>query len=423
MLEHRRDANSHERGADVGRCCQTHRMTGTDQTQSPVPLPGHRHGHPHDHPGALSLGPGRSAQPFRCGVVPPYLLEHLAAVEDPRFKAAAEAARRSLRLDDPIRSLRFERRTSALPTLPVRAVPGQAAPGLTTRTISDAGQLQRRPGRTVRTEGQPPVADVAVNEAYTGLGDTHDLYWSRYQRDSIDGRGLPLDATVHYGRDYDNAFWDGERMVFGDGDGEVFNRFTISLSVIAHELTHGVTQYSANLAYQGQSGALNESVSDVFGALVEQYAAGQDTRSASWLIGAGLFTEQVQGQALRSMKAPGTAYDDDVLGTDPQPASMDGYIETEDDNGGVHLNSGIPNRAFYLVAEALGGNAWEAPGQIWYDTLTGPHLTENADFATFATATATAAIARYGEGSAEHSAVLAGWNEVGVVFDPLRAAS
>ena len=385
-------------------------MTGTDQTQSPVPFPGHPH---NDQPSR-----GRSAHPVRCGVVPPYILEHLATVEDPRFEAAAEAARRSLRLDEPIRSLRVDRRTSALPTLPVQAVPG-----VTTRTISDAGQLQRLPGRTVRTEGQPPVADVAVNEAYSGLGDTHGLFWSQFQRDSIDGRGLPLDATVHYGRNYDNAFWDGERMVFGDGDGEVFNRFTISLSVIAHELTHGVTQYSADLAYQGQSGALNESVSDVFGALVEQYSAGQDTRSASWLIGAGLFTEQVQGEALRSMKAPGTAYDDDVLGSDPQPASMDGYIETDDDHGGVHLNSGIPNRAFYLVAEAIGGNAWEAPGQIWYDTLTGPNLTATADFATFAAATATAAANRYGAGSVEHDAVLAGWDGVGLGFDPLQAAS
>jgi len=380
-------------------------MTGTDQTQSPVPFPGHSH--------------GRATHPVRCGVVPPYLLERLAAVEDPRFEAAAEAARRSLRVDDPIRSLRFgDRRTSALPTPPARAVPG-----VTTRTISDAGHLQTLPGRVVRTEGQPPVADVAVNEAYTGLGNTHGLYWSQYQRDSIDGRGLPLDATVHYGRDYDNAFWDGERMVFGDGDGEVFNRFTVSLSVIAHELTHGVTQYSANLAYQGQSGALNESVSDVFGALVEQYAAGQNTQAASWLIGEGLFTDQVQGQALRSMKAPGTAYDDDVLGTDPQPASMDGYIETEDDYGGVHLNSGIPNRAFYLVAEAVGGNAWEAPGQIWYDTLTGGNLRANADFASFAAATATVAANRYGAGSTEHDAVLAGWDGVGLGFDPLQAAS
>jgi Zn-dependent metalloprotease len=379
-------------------------MTGTDHYQSPVPIPGR----PPAHAG-------------RCGIVPPYLLSRLAEVDDPRFSAAAEAARRSLRLDEPIRSLRLgERRSTALPALPPRGVPG-----VSSRTISDAGGHQQLPGRVVRVEAQPAVADASVNEAYDGLGATHELYWSQFLRDSIDGRGLPLDATVHYGRDYDNAFWDGERMVFGDGDGEVFNSFTLSLSVIAHELTHGVTQYSANLAYQGQSGALNESVSDVFGALAEQYAAGQDVSAASWLIGAGLFTDQVQGRALRSMKAPGTAYDDDVLGKDPQPGSMSGYIDTDDDYGGVHLNSGIPNRAFYLVAEAIGGNAWEAPGQIWYDALTGQDLTETSDFAAFAAATVTAAISRYGAGSLQHDAVLAGWDGVGVGLglDPLQEAS
>jgi hypothetical protein len=137
-------------------------MTGTDQTQSPVP--------------------------FRCGIVPPYLLARLAEVDDPRFTSAAEAARRSLRVDDPIRSLRLgERRSTALPTQPVQAVPGVSA-----RTISDAGHLQQLPGRVVRVEGQPPVGDVSVNEAYAGLGDTHELYWSQYLRNSIDGRGLPL---------------------------------------------------------------------------------------------------------------------------------------------------------------------------------------------------------------------------------------
>jgi Zn-dependent metalloprotease len=382
-------------------------MTGTDHSQSPVPFSGSASGRHPAHSHAV-----------RCGIVPPYLLARLATVEDPRFSAAAEAARRSLRVDDPIRQLR-----SAAPRTPGPRGVRPTVAGAVLRTISDAHQLQSLPGSIVRTEGTPPVDDVAVNEAYTGLGDTHDLFWSRYQRDSIDGRGLPLDATVHYGRAYDNAFWDGERMVFGDGDGEVFNRFTLSLSVIAHELTHGVTQYSANLVYQGQSGALNESVSDVFGALVEQYAAGQDTASASWLIGAGLFTDEVQGEALRSMKAPGTAYDDDVLGKDPQPASMADYIDTEDDNGGVHLNSGIPNRAFYLVAAALGGNAWEAPGQIWYDTLTGPSLTATASFAGFASATEAAAVARYGQDSAEHAAVRAGWDGVGLTLDPLLAAS
>ncbi len=148
-------------------------------------------------------------------------------------------------------------------------------------------------------------------------------------------------------------------MVFGDGDGQIFQRFTKSVSVIGHELAHGVTQYTANLAYRNQAGALNESMSDVFGVLVEQYLKQESARDASWLIGEGLFTDQVQGAALRSMKAPGTAYDDDVLGKDPQPDSMDTYVRTSADNGGVHINSGIPNKAFYVVArnsEAMRGS-------------------------------------------------------------------
>lgn len=288
-------------------------------------------------------------------------------------------------------------------------------PGESDRTISDAGGQERLPGRRVRAEGQPATNDPAVNEAYDGLGATQSLFWTQFGRDSIDGRGLPMEAAVHYGKQYDNAFWDGERMVFGDGDGEIFNRFTISTSVIGHELAHGVTQFTANLEYQGQSGALNESISDVFGALVEQRAAAQSTNRASWLIGEGLFTDQVEGVALRSMKAPGTAYDDDVLGKDPQPSTMAGYIKTDDDNGGVHLNSGIPNRAFYLVAEALGGNAWETPGRIWYDTLTGAGLGRQSDFAAFAAATASTAANLYGAGGAAHEAVLAAWMTVGVI--------
>ncbi len=270
--------------------------------------------------------------------------------------------------------------------------------------------------RVVRAEGDEPTGDPAVDEAYDGLGATFALFSEVYERNSIDGAGLALDGTVHYGELYDNAFWNGERMVFGDGDGEIFDRFTKSLTVIGHELSHGVVQYTAGLVYRDQSGALNESVADVFGALVEQYQADQTVDDATWLIGEGLFTDQVEGTALRSMKAPGTAYDDDVLGKDPQPAHMDDFIETDDDHGGVHLNSGIPNRAFVLVAEALGGRAWERAGRIWYDTLLSP-ITARIDFAGFAAATHRAATERYGEGSAEAGAVRAGWDGVGVGFD------
>jgi Zn-dependent metalloprotease len=203
-------------------------------------------------------------------------------------------------------------------------------------------------------------------------------------------------------------------MVFGDGDGEVFERFTRSLSVIGHELAHGVTQYSAALVYRNQAGAINESMSDVFGALVEQYVGNQSTAEASWLIGEGLFTSKVEGRALRSMKAPGTAYDDDVLGKDPQPDSMDAYVRTSADNGGVHINSGIPNRAFYLVAEQLGGNAWDSPGRIWYETLTGGALPTGATFTVFARATAAAAAELFGSDSKEHDAVRNAWETVKV---------
>jgi Zn-dependent metalloprotease len=281
--------------------------------------------------------------------------------------------------------------------------------------VSDAGGAETLPGTRVRGEGGPATGDPATDEAYDGLGATWELFHAAYGRDSLDDRGLPLLATVHYGQDYDNAFWDGTQMVFGDGDGEVFNRFTIAVDVIGHELAHGVTELTAGLAYRGQSGALNESISDVFGSLVRQRAAGQSADEADWLIGAGLFTDQVHGVALRSMQAPGTAYDDPQLGKDPQPATMDGYVETTDDNGGVHINSGIPNHAFYLAATAIGGPAWEVAGQVWFDVLTGPGIAADCDFATFAGLTVAAAESRYAVGSRQARAVREAWEQVGVL--------
>ena len=336
---------------------------------------------------------------MRC-FVPPYLLERIAALDD---ETLAQIARRTLERD-------AEHRTARDRQPRVATVRPTSQPH---RTVSTAAGSETLPGTTVRMDGEPPSADDAVDEAYDGLGATFRLYLDVYGRDSLDGRGRALDATVHFGTDYDNAFWNGERMVFGDGDGRLFGRFTRPLTVVGHELTHGVTELTAALTYSGQSGALNESISDVFGALVEQHALGQTADKASWLIGEGLFTSQVHGQALRSMKAPGTAYDDPVLGTDPQPATMSGYVDTQDDNGGVHLNSGIPNHGFYLVAAALGGNAWERAGQVWYDTLTGSRVTHDADFAAFAAATVGAATDRYGEGDVG-SAVREGWRQVGV---------
>ena len=342
-----------------------------------------------------------------CSIVPPYILRRLAAQRSPRFSAVARAAKEALLHVGAVHAGR-----TAAPSAPAGI--RQLEPAPVNRSIFDARSGESLPGQVVRKEGDAATGDPAVDEAYDGLGHTHILYADAFGRNSIDGQGMPLNATVHFGRMYDNAFWDGQQMVFGDGDGEVFERFTRSLSVIGHELAHGVTQFSAGLAYRNQAGAINESVSDVFGALVEQYFRKQTTAEASWLIGEGLFTPQVEGSALRSMKAPGTAYDDDVLGKDPQPDSMDSYVRTRSDNGGVHINSGIPNRAFCLVAQALGGNAWDAPGQIWYETLTGGSLSPTTTFSAFAKATAATAKELFGEESAEHDAVRGAWETVKV---------
>ncbi|WP_368496482.1 M4 family metallopeptidase [Herbiconiux sp. A18JL235] len=381
----------------------------------------------------------RSANARR-SIVPPYLLERIAGADAFGLERAAAAARRSLTADPALRAERWregERQglgdagggrrslTSrsgsgalASPGSAASLIAGEAAErAVPDRTVYDAAGSETLPGRVVRREGAPATGDPAADEAYDGLGATHALLLDAFGRDSIDGKGLPLLASVHYGRDYDNAFWDGDRMVFGDGDGEVFGRFTASLSVIGHELAHGVTQYEAGLVYQGQAGALNESFSDVIGALVEQHRRGQTASEADWLIGAGLFTDAVEGRALRSMLEPGTAYDDDVLGRDPQPADMAGYVDTADDNGGVHLNSGIPNRAFALAAIELGGRAWETVGPVWYDTVGGPLLSPTADFAEFAEATITTAGERYGGRSREVSAIEGAWRTVGVRSD------
>ncbi|QIN77187.1 peptidase M4 family protein [Rubrobacter marinus] len=342
-------------------------------------------------------------------LTPPYLLRRIARNGSP---AQRETATRTLASDGTFRSLRQATPPSRAPDAGVRGV--LEPEGRKRRTIFDVGNTQNLPGRVARTEGEGPSGDAAVDEAYDGLGATYDFFWEVYERDSIDDDGLPLNGHVHFGVDYANAFWDGERMVFGDGDGELFNRFTISLDVMGHELSHGVTQYESGLNYMGQPGALNEHLSDVYGSLVKQYLLGQTAEEADWLIGAGLLTENVDGVALRSMREPGTAFDDEVLGEDPQPAHMDDFVRTFEDNGGVHINSGIPNRAFYLAAAALGGNAWEVAGRIWNATAIDPRLKPDTGFRRFARLTARNAASLYGSGGREEDAVRGAWEGVGI---------
>ncbi|MCX6031190.1 MAG: M4 family metallopeptidase [Chloroflexi bacterium] len=341
--------------------------------------------------------------------LPPYMLREIARNGTPE---QSERAGRTL-----LATAQFRAQRAVLTELPALAKRTLAADKQ--RQVYTADYGSSLPGRLVRGEGNPPAGDAAVDEAYDGSGATYDLYWNVYQRNSIDGNGLRLDSTVHYQRGYDNAFWDGQQMVYGDGDEDLpenqrlFNRFTIALDVIAHELTHGVTQYAAQLNYRDQPGALNESFSDVFGVLVKQRALGQTAAEADWIIGAGLFTPRVHGVGIRSMKAPGTAYDDPVLGKDPQPAHMKDYVQTSEDDGGVHINSGIPNRAFYAVARELGGSAWEKAGRVWYVALR-DRLNATSNFQAAADTTYQIAGELYGANSLEQGAVKTGWGEVGI---------
>ena len=337
-----------------------------------------------------------------CSIVPPYMLENIIRNGDEGQRERALVALQAAA------AVRGERRIVG----GLMALLGARTGGLR-RTIFDARQRTSLPGTLVRSETDGPSSDVAVNEAFDGAGATYDLYKSAYGRNSIDDAGMRLDSTVHYGQSFDNAMWNGRQMVYGDGDGRLFNRFTIAVDVIGHELTHGVTQQTAALDYNDQAGSLNESFSDVFGSLVKQHSLGQTALEADWLIGAGLLTKKVKGIAIRSLKAPGTAYDDPILGKDPQPANFSKYVHTISDNGGVHINSGIPNRAFYLVATHLGGNAWERAGRIWYLTLT-RKLRANATFQVCADDTFAAAGELFGPSSVEQKAVSVAWKEVGI---------
>ncbi len=335
-----------------------------------------------------------------CSFIPPHLLQALAERGNERQR---EQAIHDLELSAQIRGERqaFAGVKAALPT------------GTKRRAVYDAQHLRDLPGRLIRGESGKPSKDDAVNEAFDGAGATYDFYDKVFDRSSVDGRGMRLESSVHFARAYSNAMWNGQQMIYGDGDGKLFMRFTRSLEVIGHELTHGVTQFSAGLVYRDEPGALNESFSDVFGILVKQFTLKQTAAKADWLIGADLLGPRFHGAAVRSMKAPGTAYDDKLLGKDPQPGHMRHYVHVRADNGGVHVNSGIPNHAFYLLATALGGKAWETAGRIWYTTLTAK-LRATATFQECADATWQVAGELHGRNSEPQHAVAAAWKGVGI---------
>jgi Zn-dependent metalloprotease len=266
------------------------------------------------------------------------------------------------------------------------------------------------PGRLVIDEGQRATNNPIAQAAHDGAKKVYDYYFTKFKRDSIDGRGMPLVSTVNYGasaRDAENAAWIGEaqQMIYGDG-GRIFNPLPYGLDVVGHEFTHGVINTTADLVYEGQSGALNESMADVFGALIDR---------GNWTIGEQVVkSPPFPTPVLRSLSDPNLGYYDprDPLQGVGQPAHMREYanlpITRRADNGGVHINSGIPNHAAYLTAQAIGPDKTE---QIYYRALT-QYMTPRSNFLQAANALARAAADLYG--NAEVQAVRNAWGQIGI---------
>lgn len=286
----------------------------------------------------------KTIQGVVCGAIPPHMMKEVASHGDDETRDIMASTLQHT-------ALIAERRLVAPPTGP------DNAPGRKKILVYNGRHRQKLPGTLAISTARPGRStDRSVREAFEGAVRIWDFLRRVFNRESIDDRGMPIVSTVHYSQGFDNAMWDGRQMIYGDGDGVYFNRFTVDLDIMGHEMAHGVTQSTSELDYQGQTGALNEHFSDALGMTIKQYTLNQRADESSWIIGESIFTSRVHGQGIRSMKAPGTAYDDPVLGRDPQPAHMRDYVITSEDNGGVHINSGIANHAYYLASVDIGDN-------------------------------------------------------------------
>ena len=341
--------------------------------------------------------------PVHC-ILPPYVLDKMSESSEPAVrKLAVEAIARSA-------TLRATR--TALAQMPIMA----AMPSPERKKDRLIYDMKGKgssflPGNLVRSEGGRKSKDPAVNEAYNHSGTTYDFYKKIFNRNSLDDRGMTLVSSVHLGRKYNNAFWNGEQMAYGDGDGVIFIRFTKSLDVVGHELTHGVVTHTCNLDYRNESGALNEHFADVFGSLVKQWKRKHTAAKADWLIGPDLMGPGTKAKSLRTFKE-GPAYENDpILGSDPQPKHLKDKYSGGADSGGVHINSGIPNHAFYLLATSLGGYAWEKAGRIWYQTMLA--LTPSSVFDDMVERSTQVSGGLFGAGSTEEKAVTKAWKSVG----------
>jgi Zn-dependent metalloprotease len=305
-----------------------------------------------------------------CSIIPPFVVEHL--------KKAGVVTPKSVNLNRNF----INRRSLVLKNflnLPRVATLG-AIIGPANRLVFDSQHTMNQRLHLLRNEGGAAVGDASANKAYDNAGIVREYYKTKLNWFSVDNLGMNLIMNIHFDNQYNNAFWDGDEMTFGDGDGVIFTNFVNSLDVTAHELTHGVVQFTAGLKYKSQPGALNEHYADVFGSVIKQFSLGQTAANADWLIGDTIMGPTLSGQAIRSMRAPGTAYNNQFMGKDPQPDHMDNFFTGSSDHFGVHINSGIPNKVFFIVSTRI---STEKAALLWFETL--KTLKPTTSFKTFKT--------------------------------------
>ncbi|TEA03946.1 M4 family metallopeptidase [Mycobacteroides salmoniphilum] len=338
-------------------------------------------------------------------IIPPAVLSRLAEdgdiAEDSRVAllstAASELSWRTLRNA-------HTRATQAASGITISAA-ATALAKVPETPVFDCRQTTSLPG--VAVADPATSTDATVQRAFIETAAVVRFYRECFGRNSVDNAGMTLISSVHYGVKYANAFWNGSQMAYGDGDGQMFLDFTKANDVIGHELTHGVTQFTAGLNYENEAGALNESVSDVFGSMFRQWQAEQTADTADWLIGKDILGPRALAKGytcLRDLADPGAAHC-----LSPQPGHYRDYVPGSD----PHEGSGIPNHAFSLAATKHGSKSWEAVGTVWYEALASPKARKNMTFKAFAKLTRQIAAARTGAES-PGAAIDEAWTEVGL---------
>lgn len=340
-----------------------------------------------------------------CQIVPAKVFEKLS--KDKEFdkdqrKAFADAAAFDKRM-------RETRKLNAQLALMGAAMspPSAAFAGSPPKTpMFDCNHMQALPGTPISNPAGS--SDATVKRAMTETAEVANFLDQVFGRNSIDNLGMDLTSSVHYGVDFNNAFWNGFQMTYGDGDGKVFVDLTKSNDVIAHELAHGLTQYTTQLNYENEPGGLNESISDVFGSMFRQWRKGQTVDKADWLIGGDIMGSVAKARGftcLRDMADPGAAH-----ALAPQPKHYSKYKRGMD----PHESSGIPNYAFYLAAKAIGGKSWEKAGKVWYAAITEYPPKPNMKMKSFATRTRRQAKKLFKKEPAVYKAVDDAWTAVGL---------